>query len=378
MKTAIVHDWLVTFAGAEKALAEILSLFPDADIFSVVDFLDDEDRARLLGKRAATTFIQGLPKAREKYRSYLPLMPLAIESLDLSGYDLVISSSHAVAKGVVTGPDQVHVSYVYTPIRYAWDMEKKYLRWAGLEKGVKGWLARAALHYIRMWDRGAAAGPCRMAAISSFIARRIRHCYGREAAVIYPPVDVGHFTPREAKEDFYLTASRLVQYKNVELIVRAFSAMTDKKLIVVGDGPEMGRLASIAGRNVKLLGYQPDAKLRELMASARAFVFAAEEDFGIAPVEAQAAGTPVIAYGRGGARETVIPGETGLFFDEDTPAALSDAVRDFEGRKFSAARCRENAQKFSKERFREEFFAFVTSAVKEYGTGGELHDGTGA
>ena len=236
-RVAVVHDWLVTFAGAEKVLEEILALFPQAELFSVVDFLNEADRGRLAGRRARTSFVQKLPFARRKYRAYLAFMPLAIEQFDLAGFDLVISSSHAVAKGVLTGPDQVHICYCHTPIRYAWDLQAQYLREAGLVSGVRSLIARALLHYVRLWDVRTASGVDYFIANSAYIARRIRKVYRRDAVVIHPPVDTDRFLLRRDKDAFYLTASRLVPYKRVELIVQAFAGMPGRRLLVVGDGP---------------------------------------------------------------------------------------------------------------------------------------------
>jgi glycosyltransferase involved in cell wall biosynthesis len=371
MKIAIVHDWLVTFAGAERVLAELINVFPEADLFSVIDFLSDADRQRLGGKRAATTFIQKLPFARTRYRNYLPLMPLAIEQLDLSAYDLVISSSHAVAKGVLTGPDQVHVSYVHSPIRYAWDLQHQYLRESGMGRGPKSWVARWLLHRMRLWDARTANGVDRFVCNSNFIARRISKVYGRSAQVVYPPVDTERLTFSEQKEDFYLTASRLVPYKRVDLIVEAFSAMPDRRLVVVGSGPEAGKVKRLAGANVELLGYQPDDVLHGLMGRARAFVFAAEEDFGIIPVEAQACGTPVIAYAKGGVLETVVTdgkSSTGVFFGEQTVSSLRDAVLEFERKVIRPTACRANAERFSHSRFRQEIGRVVDQALLEMST----------
>ncbi len=369
MKIAIVHDWLVTYAGAERVLEQILLLYPEADLFSLVDFLPADQRAFIQDKPVRTSFIQKLPFAKTKYRSYLPLMPLAVEQFDLSGYDLIISSSHAVAKGGLSGPDQLHVSYVHTPIRYAWDLQHQYLKESGLDHGLKGWLARAVLHYIRLWDCRTAHGVDRFLANSQFIARRIRKAYRQEAAVVYPPVDVDGFLPGAAKEDFYLTASRMVPYKKLDLIVAAFAAMPGKRLIVIGDGPDAVKIRHLAGSNVTLLGYQPAEVLKDYMQRARAFVFAAEEDFGITPVEAQACGTPVIAYGKGGALETVkgLDDErpTGVFFAEQTVDSLVQAVKQFEDneRLLVGEHCRENALRFSPERFRGEFAAQVAAAL---------------
>jgi len=372
LRVAIVHDWLVTYAGAERVLREMLTLYPQADLFAVVDFLSDADRERLLGRQARTTFIQRLPWARKKYRAYLPLMPLAIEQLDLSVYDLVLSSSHAVAKGVLTGPDQCHLCMCYSPIRYAWDLQHQYLREAGLERGIKGWMAKLILHYVRLWDVRTANGVDGFIAISHYIARRIRKVYRRESSVIYPPVDVADFPLRADKEDFYVTASRMVPYKKVDLIVEAFSAMPDRRLVVIGDGPDFAKVRAKAGSNVQLLGFAGAEVLRDHLQRARAFVFAAEEDFGIAPLEAQACGTPVIAFGKGGALETIVPlpntgcagsspAPTGVFFYEQSVAAIVAAVERFEGAgaAITPEACRENALRFAPERFRAEFTAFV-------------------
>jgi len=366
MKIALVHDWLVTYAGAERVLAEIVQSFPNADLYCVIDFLSSEDRALLGGKRSTTTFIQKMPGARKHYRSYLPLMPLAIEQLDLSSYDVIISSSHAVAKGVLTGPDQLHISYVHSPIRYAWDLQHQYLRESNLNGGLKAWAVKWLLHKIRLWDYRTAAGVDHFVANSKFIGRRVRKVYGRDSEVIYPPVDVDSFTYHEDKDDFYLAASRLVPYKRMDLIVRAFSEMPDKKLVVIGDGPEMSKLRGLASANVSLLGYRPMDDLRHHMQRARAFIFAAEEDFGITPVEAQACGTPVIAYGKGGSLETVRgrrdeSGATGIWFDEQTTEAIIEAVNRFEALPsgISSMACRAHAESFSNERFRSDFRKYV-------------------
>jgi len=301
----IVADWLVGFAGAERVIAEFINLFPASEIYSVVDFLSDESRHHFQDKKATTSFIQRLPGAKKKYQTYLPLMPLAIEQLDVTKHDVVLFSSHAVAKGVLTGPDQLHISYVHSPIRYAWDFQHQYLRESGLDKGLKGKLARWMLHNIRMWDYRTANGVDHFIANSHFIARRIKKVYGRDADVIYPPVDVDRFKLHKKKDDFYFTASRMVPYKRIDLIVEAFSRMPEKKLVVIGDGSEMAKIKSKATANVEILGYQPNEVMEDYMRRAKAFVFAAEEDFGITPVEAQACGTPVIAFGKGGALESI-------------------------------------------------------------------------
>ncbi|KVM79958.1 glycosyltransferase family 4 protein [Burkholderia stagnalis] len=364
MKIAIVHDWLVAPGGAEHVLAHMIDCFPQADVHSLVDFL--EDRTCLRGRPVRTSFIQKLPFARTRYRSYLPLFPLAIEQFDLSAYDIVLSSSYAVAKGVLCGPDQLHASYVHSPVRYAWDLQHQYLNEAGLARGPKSALARVLLHYIRNWDARSANGVDCVAANSRFVARRIRKTYRRDATVIHPPVDVDRLTPRADKEAFFLTASRLVPYKRIDLIVEAFSRTPWRRLVVIGDGPERAKIRALAGPNVTLLGYQPFEVLHDHLQRACAFVFAAEEDFGIAPVEAQACGTPVIAYGKGGVRESVrawpCARPTGLFYRAQTADALVDALARFDALPrgtFAAHACRENAERFGAERFRAEFTRFV-------------------
>lgn len=365
MRIAIVHDWLVTYAGAERVLEQILKIYPEADLYSLVDFIPKNQRGFMLNKNVTTSFIQKLPFAKKKYRQYLPFMPLAIEQFDLSKYDLIISSSHAVAKGVLTGPDQLHISYVHTPIRYAWDLQHQYLKESGLDKGLKGWFAKQLLHNIRLWDYRTTNGVDHFLANSKFIARRIWKVYRREATVIYPPVDVNTFSLRQDKEDFYLTASRMVPYKKIDLIVETFSGLPGKKLIVIGDGPDFQKIRSKAKPNVEFLGYQPSTVLKEYMQRAKAFVFAAEEDFGIIPVEAQACGTPVIAYGKGGVLETVCDltakSPTGVFFQEQTSSALGEAIAFFEKNRerFIPENCRNNALRFSVERFQTEFRGFI-------------------
>jgi glycosyltransferase involved in cell wall biosynthesis len=367
MRIAFVHEWLVSYSGSERVLEQMLKCFPEADLFCLIDFLPPSDRFFILNKPVRTTFIQRLPFARTKYRLYLPLMPLAIEQLDMSGYDLVISSNHAVAKGVITGPDQVHICMCYSPIRYAWDMQHQYLSESGLESGLKGWIAKWMLHKMRLWDARSEKGVDHFIAISGFIARRVWKVYKRKSTVIYPPVDVESFVLREQKQDFYLAASRLVPYKKMDLIVEAFLSMPDKRLVVIGDGPGFAKIRRRVAPNVELLGYQEFKVLRDHMQRAKAFIFAAEEDFGIAPIEAQACGTPVIAYSKGGATETIKGLEcaepTGVFFDTQTVEAIVDAVARFEKITISPTACRENAMRFSVERFLREFGEYVKNAT---------------
>ena len=365
MNIGIVADWLVTYAGADRVIKEFVDLYPSSELYSIVDFLSDESRQHFHNKKVKTTFIQKLPSAKSKYQKYLPLMPLAIEQLDVSAHDIVLSSSHAVAKGILTGPDQLHISYVHSPVRYAWDLQHQYLREANLDSGIKGLLAKWILHKIRIWDSRTANGVDHFIANSKFISRRIKKVYGRDADVIYPPVDVNRFTLCQNKDDYYFTASRLVPYKRIDIIVEAFSHMPDKKLVVIGDGSEMGKIKSKASKNIEILGYQPNNVMEEYMRKAKAFVFAAEEDFGITPVEAQACGTPVIAFGKGGALETIRPlgttNATGLFFEYQKVDSIISAINQFDKIKdiIDPAACRDNALRFSNERFRDEINNYV-------------------
>lgn len=379
LKIAIVHEWYETVAGSERVVLELLNIFPEADLFGVVDFLSPRDRELFGHRNISTTFIQKLPGAAKHFRKYLPLMPLAIEQLDVSAYDLVLSSSHAVAKGVITGPRQLHISYVHSPIRYAWDLQHQYLRESGISWGMKGLFARASLHYMRLWDASTEKRVDHFIANSKFIAKRIRKVYGRQATVIYPPVDTERFIPSAQKEDFYLAASRMVPYKRMALIAEAFAAMPDKRLLMIGSGPDLDRIRALGAPNVEVLGYQPDPVLLSHMQRAKALVFAAEEDFGIAPVEAQACGTPVIAFGAGGALETVLdaekrPGGTGVFFESQTAESIISAVTRFESLEpISATACRAHAERFSYAAFREAVTTHVMNCWQEH-----LGNGPGA
>lgn len=368
----VVADWLVTYAGAERVIKEFIDMYPEADLYSVVDFLSDDARSFFHGKKATTTFIQKLPKSKKAYQKYLPFMPLAIEQLDVSKHDIVLSSSHAVAKGILTGPDQLHISYVHSPIRYAWDLQHQYLKESGLDRGLKGHLARWILHKVRMWDYRTANGVDYFIANSDFIARRIKKVYGRDADTIYPPVDVERFSYQENKEDFYFTASRMVPYKRIDLIVEAFGHMPDKRLVVIGDGSEMAKIKAKAKSNVEILGYQSNEVMLECMQKAKAFVFAAEEDFGITPVEAQACGTPVIAFGKGGSLETVRPfgvsKATGVFFANQTVTSVVEAIEHFENIESSILPqdCRDNALRFSVSRFHKEMEEYISDKWKVF------------
>ena len=367
MRVAIVHDWMEVYAGAERVLEQLLLAFPDADLFSVADVLEPSQRGFLRGRPVKTSFIQKMPQARKRYRQYLPFMPLAVEQFDVSGYDLVLSSSHAVAKGVLTGPDQLHICYCYSPIRYAWDLQHRYLKESNLTSGLKGAIARTVLHYLRLWDVRTANGVDHFIGISQFISRRIWKVYRRDSVVIYPPVDLaGYPLSSLPREDFFLTASRMVPYKRIDLIVEAFSKTPDRRLVVIGDGTDFEKIKAKAGPNVTLLGYQPNGVLRDHLQRARAFVFAAEEDFGIAPLEAQACGTPVIAYGKGGALETIIDSKTGVFFRDQSVEGIHRALERFEQMRFDPGVIRANAERFSMERFHHELLKFVHAKYAEF------------
>lgn len=369
-RIAVVHDWLDTWRGGENVLTEVLRLVPQAELFALVDFLDEDKRALLGGKHARTSFLQRLPLARRNFRRCLPLFPAATERLDLSCYALVISISHAVAKNVRVTDAQYHLCYCLTPMRYAWDIRDQYLSAIGVAQGPKRWLAERLLDRLKRWDRAGAARVDRFVGISHYIARRIHAAYGRQADVIYPPVDVDYFqpSPAPARRDYYLTASRFVPYKRVDRIAGAFAALPGRRLVVVGDGPEAGRVRAAAGSNVEFVGEVPREQLRALMQGARAFLFAAEEDFGIVPLEAQACGTPVIALAKGGTAETIQPvngAPVGVLFDEQSPAAIAQAVERFEAMEasISPGACRANALRFAADRFRTEFAALVSAAV---------------
>ena len=299
-------------------------------------------------------------------------MPLAIEQFDLRAYDILLSSNHAVAKGIIPSPDQLHISYVHTPMRYAWDLQHQYLSQSGLDSGIKGGITRLILHYLRLWDQMSANRVDHFVANSHYIARRIWKCYRRSAQVIYPPVDVNRFQPQTERETFYLTVARFVPYKRVDLIVQAFNRL-GLPLVVIGDGPMGEQIRAIARPNIQLLGKQPDTVVEDYMQRCQAFVFAAEEDFGITVVEAQAAGAPVIAFARGGTTETVIAGKTGVFFAEQGVSAIIEAVQRFETLgNFSPELIRHHAEQFSVERFCSAFETFVDQAWIRFKQGNDI------
>ncbi len=355
MRVAIVHDWLVANAGAEKVLRALLDIFPTADVFSLVDFLSDRDREKVLkGKYAKTSFIQKLPFGKKHFRNYLPLFPSAIESFDLDDYDLILSSSWAVAKGVKKSSQQIHICYCHTPVRYAWDLYDEYT--SNLCQPKK-YVVQKTLEYIRRWDLNTLDRVDYFVANSKFVQERIRRTYNRSSKVIYPPVDIGKFALKIHKEDFYLTASRLVAYKKTELIVKAFNAMPDKKLVVIGSGEQLKKLKKMSRGNIEIMGYQPDEVLIDTLQKAKAFLYAAVEDFGILPIEAMACGTPVIALNKGGTGETVIDNVNGLHFEEQSVESIINAVERFEHAVFDPKQVRNEAIKYT--HFEEQFREFM-------------------
>lgn len=369
MKTALVHEWLVFYAGGERVFESFTNIWNDADVFALVDFLNDEHRKIILkGKHAHTTFIQKLPFAEKKFRSYLPLFPLAIESLNFSSYDVIISSSHAVAKGVRKKPNQLHISYCHSPMRYIWDEAQTYFESAKLNRGLKKFIATRILNYLRKWDLKTAKRPDYLLANSNYIADKLRRIYNRESTVIYPPVDVDKFICVENKEDYYFVASRLVPYKRIDLIIEAFEQMPDKRLIVAGTGPELDKLKNKFLVNVEFIGYQDESSLKELMQKAKAFVFSAEEDFGIVVVEAMACGTPVIALNKGGTAETVIDGKTGILFNNQTADDIKNAVKRFEKIEdtFNHKEIADYTKKFSRKIFEEKIKNYVNEKIEEF------------
>jgi glycosyltransferase involved in cell wall biosynthesis len=376
MRVALVHEWLVTHGGSEEITVELQRLFPEAQQFALLADPAPSLQSRLDGRPVRTSFLQRIPGATRWHRALLPLLPLAVASLDLRGYDLVISVSHAVAKSVRIGPGQVHLCLCCSPMRYAWDLRESYLRETGLNRGVRGWLARLLLERMRRLDLATAGRPTAYVAISSFIADRIARAYGRTASVVYPPVDTEFFRPGVAAPGapYWCTASRFVPYKRIPLIVEAFAGLPTHRLVVVGDGPERPRVEAAARgvTNIELRGHLPREEVRRVLQGARGFVFAAEEDFGIVPIEAMACGIPVVAYGRGGALETVVSAETGpgtgAFFETQTPEAIREGVQRVEAAcaagRISAADCRAQAELFSLEVFRAGVLAEVARVAQ--------------
>ena len=362
MRVAIVHYWLVGMRGGEKVVEALCEMYPDADIYTHV--YDPAAISPTINRhRVYTTFISRLPWALRWYQRYLPLMPLALEQLDLRGYDLVISSESGPAKGVLVSPGTLHICYCHTPMRYLWDMYHDYLADAGV---VTRWAMRPIMHYLRIWDQLSAFRVDHFVANSRYVARRIAKHYRREADVVHPPVSVEDFHISDTIGDYYLMVGQLVAYKRTDIAVQAFNKM-GRKLVIIGEGEQRDNLARMAGSNVSLMGRQPFAVIREHYANCRALIFPGVEDFGIVPLEAMASGRPVIAYREGGALETVVEGSSGLFFSTQSAAALIDAVERYEARagEFSPALIRAHAQGFQVSRFQREMQSLIDRLMGE-------------
>ena len=355
--------------GRKDVWNHLIIIFPDSDIYTLINFLNADERKIILNnKETKTSFIQKLPGAKKNHRNYLPLFPYAIEQFDLSNYDLVLSSSHAVAKGVLTHSNQLHICYCHTPIRYAWDLTFQYLRESNLTKGLKGLIVKSILHYIRIWDIASVNRVDHFIANSNYIAKRIKKVYNRHADVIYPPVDTEKFSCELNKDNYYLTASRFVPYKKIDLIVEAFTKMPDKKLMVIGDGPDSEKIKNRAGRNIEFLGYQTGQALITYMQKAKAFVFAAEEDFGIMVVEALSCGTPVIALNKGGTAETINDLVNGVHFNSQNAEEIIEAVSKFEKHEheFDLASISNDAKKYDRNEFEQKIQNFIQQKAKEF------------
>ena len=382
-KIAIIHDWLLekSIGGAEyvtKVIDEGLNAkYNQPDIYCIVENLKNFKKEFLGNRKIYTSFIQKLPFGKSNVQNYLPLMPFAVEQFDLNNYDLIVSSSHLAAKGVLTSPDQLHISYVHTPMRYAWDQMHIYLKQSNLSKAGLGPLIRYILFKLREWDSISGRRPDLIIANSSFTARRIHKYWGIKAKVIHPPVDIKRFNFKNNREDFYLSVNRLVPNKRIDLLVKAFNKL-NLPLFVVGEGPEKSKLKKIAKSNIIFLGRISNFEIEKLMSTCRGFIYSGIEDFGIAPVEAMASGAPVIAYGKGGILDTVkcirekekniYP--TGLIFKEQTVSAIHDAVGWFEDSKvwrdFDSEKIHESSNKFSKVNFEKKFINFVDKSWDDF------------
>ncbi|MFA6222553.1 MAG: glycosyltransferase [Desulfomonilaceae bacterium] len=363
LRVALAHHWFLTMAGGEKVCEAICEILDAPDLYSIV--ADTGSMSPTLKKSALkTSFIQKLPKAQKYYRYFAALFPLAVESFDLSSYDLVISSDSSVVKGIKTLPETCHICFCHSPMRYAWNAFHDYTREFGTFK--KG-LASVVMSYLAVYDHTASARVDYFAAPSETSRKRIKKYYRRDAVVIHPPCDVDRFKPIDRFDDYYLFVGRLVGYKMADLAVKAFT-LNKKRLLIVGEGPETQNLKAIASKNVEFLGWVPDDELARIYSNCKALIFPGEEDFGIVPVEAQAAGRPVIAYGKGGALETVIPNETGLFFYDRSVESLAVAIGEMEKRidEFETKKIVSNAARFSKQNFITKFENYTLQCLEEH------------
>ncbi len=361
-RVAIIHDWLLHYRGGERVLEAICELYPHADIYTIF-YRPGRVSPSIERHKITPSFLNSLPRVQNYYRYLLPLFPMAVERWDLSKYDVVISSSHCAAKGVIVPPHAMHVSYVYTPVRYAWDHYWTYFGGRAWE-----WLAFPFLHYLRQWDVNSSVRVDRFLTLSQSVAARIRRYYRRDADVVAPFVDLKAFTPSAAPADgdYYLVASALVPYKRIELAIEA-CRLAKKRLVIVGEGPELSRLMTLSDSTVTFTGKVSLERLKEAYQDCKALLFPGEEDFGIVPLEAMAMGRPVIAYGRGGVLDTVIDGETGLFFDEPTAFSLVEAMTKLEtGTAITPQACRARAAEFSREKFKERFQAYFEDSHRDF------------
>ena len=356
VKVALVHDWLTGRRGGEKVLEVFSEIYPEAPIYTLLHFPGSQHPA-IEKQRIETSFVQRLPFLKKRYRSYLPLFPLAVELFDLQDYDIILSSSHCVAKGAIPRPDAMHISYIFSPMRYAWN---QYFAYFSSER--LGWFSRLtsppAIHKLRVWDTVSCHRVDEFVADSQAVAERIAKYYGRSSEVIYPPVDTDFFQPGDTTQDYYLIVSALVPYKRIDLAIEVFR-QRKIPLKIVGQGPEYKSLKRQAPANIEFLGALSDHDLLEVYQRSQALIMPGEEDFGINSLEAQACGVPVIAYGRGGAKETVLAEKTGLFFQELSPAGLSGALDKFQTLDFNKAEIRNNAERFSRETFKASISSYI-------------------
>jgi len=359
-KIAIVHDWLGVAGGAEVVLKRVLQMFPKADIYTMVDVLPLKYRGFLKGHKIYTSILQKYQFIAKRYNYFMPFMPYLVEQFDLSGYDIVISSSHFVAKGVITHPQQLHIAYIYSPIRYAWDMYFEYDKMGAFGVGIRNILMKRWLHKMRIWDVVSSNRADCFIADSKFIQKRIQKYWGKDSTVVYPPVEIDNTLYCEEKKEYFVTLSRLVEYKRVDIIIEAFNELPNKELVIIGEGRAKDSLLKISKSNISFKGYLEREDAMEIISKAKAFVFMAKEDFGIVPIEAQACGTPVIAYKEGGAGETVLDGESGIFVQEQTKESLKEAILKFEKSDFSPKVCREFSEKFSPKEFEKK----ITKIIK--------------
>lgn len=363
MRIALVHDYLNQYGGAERVLEAFAEIFPYAPIYTLIY---DEKRTgkAFAGKKIRTSFLQKIPFTKTYHRLFPILMPVAIEQFDLSRYEVVLSDSASFAKGVITKPETLHICYCLTPLRYAWDDSHRYIEEFGYPKFVKK-IVPFFINYIRLWDKEAALRVDKFIADSEFVVRRIKKYYNEEAEVIYPPIKTRIFYIEKNPKNYFLMVGRFLPYKRFDVAIEAFNRLK-YPLKIIGDGPERGRLKKMAKENIEFVGLVSDKKLREYYANALAFIFPQEEDFGITPLEAMASGRPVLAYRGGGALETVEEGKTGLFFDEQAPESLIEAVKKFKPEDFNPQEIRKHALKFDKEVFKEKIKDFVEKALREF------------